>query len=487
MEMKSKSKFYISLFAAATLVFFGLFWFTSDAHLPYAELKPLGFLVTGLALLPFFIYVRNLYKNRGEALPFMPTIGIIFALYYGLPILTGQEVLFRGGPIESTYVRSALLSVVNGLLALLAGFYLVASRIYVKRVNRDVAVKRNRLVFVCVLLIASYSAYIILGRFGKGWAQIGHLILSFYEISLAVLALHYYNEKNRSRKILIGMLWYGVVSQYLISSLASGLLSTFIYSIFFIFLIIWVFARKFPWIVAIILLLATILLKGSIAEFRHQVWHSGAGRSMTVLERAKILVDITVERSREEGIKKAFFESTDVVSSRLSMISIFAHVKAMTPQYSEFWFGDSYATMLHALIPRFLWRDKPVKDLGQRFGHYYEFLDPEDLSTSINLPYLVEFYVNFGEAGVVWGMLLVGIFLRIAYKMLNFYGSPKGTVIFAMIAFRPMINIEGDFSLVFIDMLYRLMLIFLIITFMPGTFPKKNMSQTRLSATVQQA
>jgi NhaP-type Na+/H+ and K+/H+ antiporter len=60
-----------------------------------------------------------------------------------------------------------------------------------------------------------------------------------------------------------------------------------------------------------------------------------------------------------------------------------------------------------------LWKDKPVETLGQWFGHKYRILDPEDAITSINLPWIVEFYVNFGPLGVVIGMAAVGALMAL--------------------------------------------------------------------------
>jgi len=46
-------------------------------------------------------------------------------------------------------------------------------------------------------------------------------------------------------------------------------------------------------------------------------------------------------------------------------------------------------------------------------------LYPLDYGTSINFPVLTELYVNFGLAGIIIGMFLIGIIYRIIYKMLN--------------------------------------------------------------------
>lgn len=73
--------------------------------------------------------------------------------------------------------------------------------------------------------------------------------------------------------------------------------------------------------------------------------------------------------------------------------------------------GETLNNLVTNLVPRVFWPDKPQEMMGQWFGHKYRILQPLDRSTSINLPWLVEFYINFGLLGVVLGMAAVGILL----------------------------------------------------------------------------
>jgi hypothetical protein len=76
------------------------------------------------------------------------------------------------------------------------------------------------------------------------------------------------------------------------------------------------------------------------------------------------------------------------------------------------------------LVPRFLWKDKPAETLGQWFGHEYRILEPDDSITSINLPWIVEFYVNFGPLGIMIGMAVVGIMMALLER---FFLNPDMT------------------------------------------------------------
>ena len=75
--------------------------------------------------------------------------------------------------------------------------------------------------------------------------------------------------------------------------------------------------------------------------------------------------------------------------------------------------------LLTAMIPRaVLWPGKPLEATGGLFGKRYDLLEPTSV-TSLNLPWHIETYVNFGSIGVVIGMALIGAFLAVVDKLLN--------------------------------------------------------------------
>jgi len=114
-----------------------------------------------------------------------------------------------------------------------------------------------------------------------------------------------------------------------------------------------------------------------------------------------------------------------------------------------FWDGETYLSLVGFAVPRFIWPSKPTKTLGQDFGHRYGYLDSWDTWTSINLPFLIEFYANFGEIGVLIGMVIVGLIYRLLDNDLNRAGQPLQVTICSLVLLVPMLNIESDFSLVF--------------------------------------
>ncbi len=99
------------------------------------------------------------------------------------------------------------------------------------------------------------------------------------------------------------------------------------------------------------------------------------------------------------------------VLRRISAIRLLDRAVRETPGRVPFFAGETLRPLLFVAIPRVLWPDKPHENIGNRIGHAYRILNPDDRSTSINLPWIVEFYINFGVKGVILGLGLVGIAL----------------------------------------------------------------------------
>ncbi|MEP7066663.1 MAG: hypothetical protein ABI889_11560, partial [Gemmatimonadota bacterium] len=70
-------------------------------------------------------------------------------------------------------------------------------------------------------------------------------------------------------------------------------------------------------------------------------------------------------------------------------------------------------------------------------------------NTALNLPILVEFYANFGIAGVIAGMFLVGLIYFVLERAVNNPGQDSLHSLVGVVILIPLANIESDFSLGF--------------------------------------
>jgi hypothetical protein len=121
-------------------------------------------------------------------------------------------------------------------------------------------------------------------------------------------------------------------------------------------------------------------------------------------------------RGRERSPAVEAVAQKNVISPilrRVSLVVLLQYCADMSPGRIPYLDGATFANLATNLVPRFLWKDKPAETMGQWFGHKYRVLEPDDEITSINLPWIVEFYVNFGPLGVMIGMAIVGAMMAL--------------------------------------------------------------------------
>jgi hypothetical protein len=171
--------------------------------------------------------------------------------------------------------------------------------------------------------------------------------------------------------------------------------------------------------------------------------------SVSPLYRSQALVRLLGESIDRNGVAGAVGNGWRVIASRSSNIELLADVMRRTPSQVAFWNGATNESLSGALIPRLVWPDKPTKTLGQDFGHRYSYLLPNDLTTSINLPALVEFYINFGDEGIIVGMFFVGVIFALLEGLINVPGQSVVVTAAAAPVLAQLFVMESDLSLQF--------------------------------------
>lgn len=146
------------------------------------------------------------------------------------------------------------------------------------------------------------------------------------------------------------------------------------------------------------------------------------------------------------GVRRASTSATQTAVRRISHTWLFAHVVEKSPEEIPFWGGQTYKPLFTAMIPRAIWPDKPQEITGGLFGKRYELLKPTSL-TSLNLPWHIETYVNFGISGVLIGMALIGAFLALLDKLLNAPGRRELEIGIGLGILIPLTFQDSNFSL----------------------------------------
>ena len=270
-------------------------------------------------------------------------------------------------------------------------------------------------------------------------------MFSLLGISLLTILAVQQRLSGRERWIL----YAGILLTALLRA-GSGLVSNVVILAITIFLAVWAGGGRLGirWIfIAALSLSAMVGMRSVAMEYRARSWF--AETQLSLPGRALLMGKLLVDKVQAEGAVATVQDGWSIIAGRSANLDLLADVVRQTGGTVPFWGGETYLSLVGFAVPRFIWPSKPTKTLGQDFGHRYGYLDSWDTWTSINLPFLVEFYANFGEIGVLIGMVIVGLLYRLLDNDLNRAGQPLQVTICSLVLLVPLLNIESDFSLVF--------------------------------------
>lgn len=175
----------------------------------------------------------------------------------------------------------------------------------------------------------------------------------------------------------------------------------------------------------------------------HIYEHPGLG----TWERVHVLPEVWNLIQGENGLDWAYLSRrAGVISRKVGFVFPLARVVRSTPDTVPYWGGETYRGLMTTLVPRVLMPDKPRETWGNAFGRRYALIAESNTTMSVNIPWLTELYANFGVAGVVGGMGVIGLLLAALSQLLN---RPARTPLGAGVAagvLVPMFYQESNFS-----------------------------------------
>lgn len=436
---------------------------TNESTIPTGT-RFLAALLWGLCLVPAWEYTIEVRKR--PPIPFMPMIGLLFGLYYAAPVFAVDHDIYARFAIESAYDYDApILLALLGWSVLLAAYKGGAAR---QRATVQRRITADRMPVALLFVVAAVGlALDVLPVFVQVPTTLGairHIFVLVGRLAMTMLVL----QSLRDR---LGMFGKGMLLVVILSGIAvqatSGLVANLAFYLALIFLAIWVERGEFKpsMLVAVVAGVAMIVaLKGVTDEFRREVWFGG--QSQNTFQRLDLIGDLLAARFAEAGLHGVVTGGASTVASRSLTLDLFADVVRRTPDEIPYWGGASMVSLAGMLVPRILWPTKPEKRIGQDFGHRYSYLASSDLRTSLNLPWLVEFYANFGAIGVVLGMSMVGSLYATLMRHFNAIGQAPEWSLLGMTVLVPLFNIESDFSLTFGGLFLNTVTILAIVRFL---------------------
>jgi hypothetical protein len=414
------------------------------------EARVLASILWVLCLVPAWHYLQ-LPERRRPPVPFLPLIGAVYLFYYPLHVALGQSsvnYLFRLEPAFD-YDRPVQYALA-GWVALLIGYYAGASlRLnspfrHVRPMDLSTLRTWGKLLVWGGLFFDAVRQVVPIPVVLRGILYFTSMLSLLGIALLTILAV----QKRLGRRERWAL--YTAIMLTALLRAGSGLVSNVVILALTIFLAIWAGGGRLGvrWLVIAALSVAAMIAMRSVAmEYRARSWF--AETQLSLAGRAMLMGSLLVSKVEAQGPAATVEDGWTIVAGRSANLDLLADVVRQTGTTVPFWGGETYLSLVGFAVPRFIWPSKPTKTLGQDFGHRYGYLDSWDTWTSINLPFLVEFYANFGEAGVLIGMVIVGVLYRLLDNDLNRAGQPLQVTICSLVLLVPLLNIESDFSLVF--------------------------------------
>ena len=422
--------FLVVVLLASYTIFFNDYDALNSLQVAYATL------IIMLGLLPGLVTLLN--KREAGFIPLMPLHGIFYAVTFGLAALSNKTIWLAGSEEEIT---DALVFTIFGLICLYFGYY--SFRRFFSRLTpirtRNVPLKEQILAaWILFGMFLAFQFFPIL----KSLPSVQQLSAPLGYLSLGILALLAMDKRLRT----LQLTFFVAALLFTLGILTlSGSLAPTVLFLTFLGILYWNKKRRIPWHFIIAIALVTIILNPVKSQYRDVVWRSEQS-SLSNYEKAIVFIDEVQKYYSGDDVFAKISEDTSTVN-RLAHISTFGHVITLTPDSVPYWTGDSYRTLWTSFIPRALWPGKPQATIGQDFGHRYALIGQKDTWTSINLPWLVEFYANFGRFGVFAGMFFVGMFFRVlVHKFRVPVSSPMEHVLGVTIMFG-LFYAESNFAL----------------------------------------
>jgi hypothetical protein len=428
-------------------------------------------IVICMGLLPAILYYIS---NFSKPVPLFEMNNLFYVLGFGLPALS--EVGFHLRPDDQALV-DALWIVIIGLTAFWSGYLLLSSSVTggVPVLHLPMPRVLTQVELAGWIGVAMGTLYSLAEQFGFEnpvakelcglLGTLGRLILLWMLLS------------GQLRRIIGVSLLAVVIAYNAVKGITGGLLTEFLRPMLEILLVYVRVKRRVPLIPLLMLAGIFIFLNPVKQLYREQFWEQSSGASTST--KLSTYFDIAYEYWSTVGTKQSFSEaSSSTIAKRFDHVGLLAHIMTMTPSLIPYWEGKTLIPLLYYWIPRAVWPDKPSMTLGNDWAKIYGIIETFDYKTSWNLPWIVEFYMNFGWIGVVICMFAVGALFAQFDRLFARGNSNALTFCVGIAIMLDLWYAESNFVLMWANVATKVMVAVLFCKYVAGARPNNN--QTRI-------
>jgi hypothetical protein len=381
-----------------------------------------------------FVHWQHGAKDR---LPMFAMVAAAYWLAFGVPLFWGGRTIYlygyKGISVSEESVNTAVFLALVGVMALWTGLRVAVSA-WRPSLLPDIVEQPASWAYVrAVAVLGAIVGAIPSARFwlGADARQVMTILMVAVPSVAFILLLNRYFAHQATASDIVVLLASG--GSQIIGGLASGWLGPLVaLAVMGSGLSILKFGR-IPWKLLVIASVSLLLLQVGKDQFRGLYWggqneSSAAQRAQFWLERSMSMWGGAV-RSGDSDLASALAAQT---LERVYLLSQVAHVLDVTPADVPFQGGQTYAFVAVALVPRFLWSDKPsVNDANRFYQTAYGLTAARQLDgVSIAVGVLAEAFINFGWPGVIGMMSAIGLLLGVFERT---FGSGRSSVLFLAI------------------------------------------------------
>ncbi len=433
------------------------------------ENKLLGLAIIWVALLPSLIFLQD---GDQPPIPFFPLVGIFYALFFGFPVFltsfipTRNGVLILYNKVTISFIDANSLAIILAALVLmLAAFYGAKLLVFRQLVCLKIKGTENptavNMLFWLLAIIHFFYEFIPLLKTIPSFGQFAGPVIY---VAIGGLFLQWNSGKLSNTQALI---FAFIVIPLEIQIRGSGFLITPMLLLFlFMILVLW-WVKKHKIIIGLIVASLCLISIYDLTSALRNPRDQNINMTKAIFQfyiQGKDKLDF--ENGRQIII---YYDRLVPLIHRISQVWVFQMVVQSTPDKTPYWQGETYKPLLTSFIPRAFYPGKPKEQTGYKFGQKYGFLDQNnELTTSVNMPWITEFYANFGLWGVLIGMPLIGLFLAFLDKIFNADGMNNVEFVVGTTLIFPLIYPESNLSLMTGSMLPLFVSLFLYFRFGPA-------------------
>jgi hypothetical protein len=354
----------------------------------------------------------------------------VYVVYLVVPVFTqyfgpGREEivgLFHLAKHEAADIVHAQLVALLGLSMLLVGFYLPFGRLAASTIPKPTKEwPAHAAVAVALLTLGIGWAVYIPGQLGllpaRGGAGVLGTLASGATFGVGLLALTWLRHRRPETLVLLAI----VVPLTMFFNFFTGSKRLVLTPPFMMALAYVVYERRLrvSWLAAGF---AALIALYPIANLYRAVVNplQGGRFAEFVQDPGRVISELSRATGQAET---GSYLTAGLLSTgrRLDALGVLVQIVKDTPERVPYQGGWTIGYIALSYVPRIIWADKPETTIGIWVSQSYG--DPNDPWTHIGPTWLGEWYFNWGYAGVVGGMFLMGFLCRILQERLFFWGA----------------------------------------------------------------